>query len=452
MTRYNFENIRALLIRGFSDEELRRICYDVPDFRPVYDSLARQTGKAEIVDRLIEHAEAKLLIETLLTLAQKLNPRRFEKHQPYYDFTPVPATPSSIFEKPQAEVASVIIPSWVLNLPQPQPILHSHSGINAALRGYTPFANPGAEYELEYLFGKVGCFWSQHPAYAVISAAFYPQVVVAPTGSGKTAFASALTQIGNVEGNPLEGSFPISISGNPRTVKEMQGPFTYALLNFVQVNSSILLALSVPEQQFLLRLLVNGLGIDIVTVRLAQATRTSRDLANLIEQAGHRAKFGHTQWLSQVQQCLALLGFERAILAIDFNQSGATDLKFWSQNILRWATYALIIKLFLPENLGQQLSKISDQVELLSLTWHADQIAAMVQWRFESLARLTGIRANLEFLFDDSLYPQFLAQAQGNPGRLARLWRYLFEDHLNFSPIRSTFISDNLARAVEKLK
>lgn len=83
MTEYNLANIRTLLIEGFSAEELRRLCYDVPNFRPVYDSLAQNSGKAEIVDHLLEYAERKLLLNDLLSLAKKYNPARYRSHQPY---------------------------------------------------------------------------------------------------------------------------------------------------------------------------------------------------------------------------------------------------------------------------------------------------------------------------------------------------------------------------------
>jgi hypothetical protein len=88
---YNLANLRDLLLRGFDDSDLRRLCHDVPEFRPVYDQLARSTGKAEIVDRLIEHAEKHLLVDTLLALAKKQNPARFEEHGPYYDGDPTDA-------------------------------------------------------------------------------------------------------------------------------------------------------------------------------------------------------------------------------------------------------------------------------------------------------------------------------------------------------------------------
>jgi nucleoside phosphorylase len=89
---YDLRKIRALLTEGFTDTELRRLCYDVPDFRPVYDELAGHTGKANIIDHLIEYADQKLLLDTLLELAKEINPARYEKHQPYYnpsgDLTP----------------------------------------------------------------------------------------------------------------------------------------------------------------------------------------------------------------------------------------------------------------------------------------------------------------------------------------------------------------------------
>ncbi len=81
--QYDFKNIRALLIEGFTDEELRILCFDVPVFKPVYSQLAKGTGKTEVVQQLLEFAEQKELIETLLNQAKKDNPAKYEKYQPY---------------------------------------------------------------------------------------------------------------------------------------------------------------------------------------------------------------------------------------------------------------------------------------------------------------------------------------------------------------------------------
>ena len=35
-TYYNFANIRAMLLEGYSNEELLRLCFDVPEFQSFY--------------------------------------------------------------------------------------------------------------------------------------------------------------------------------------------------------------------------------------------------------------------------------------------------------------------------------------------------------------------------------------------------------------------------------
>lgn len=80
MADHNPGKIRALLVDGFTGEELRRFCYDTPAFRPVYDDLAANSGKAEIVDRLLEYAERKGLLDPLLAWAAESNPARYRTY------------------------------------------------------------------------------------------------------------------------------------------------------------------------------------------------------------------------------------------------------------------------------------------------------------------------------------------------------------------------------------
>lgn len=103
---FNLRNIRTLLTQGFTDEELRHLCYDNPEFRPVYEQLAQVTSKGGIVQELIEYAERKELMETLLAVAKELNPARYEKLQPYYGIHIEPAPSSGIPGKSHGPIAS----------------------------------------------------------------------------------------------------------------------------------------------------------------------------------------------------------------------------------------------------------------------------------------------------------------------------------------------------------
>ena len=85
--QYHLRHIRALLTEGFTPEQLRRFCYDTPEFRPVYDQLAQGTGKAAIIDHLIEHAERYILFAPLLDWAKEENPTQYERYQPYEGMT-----------------------------------------------------------------------------------------------------------------------------------------------------------------------------------------------------------------------------------------------------------------------------------------------------------------------------------------------------------------------------
>lgn len=129
---YNIENIRRLLVEGFTAKEIRRLCYDTPVFRPVYDELAENTGKGSIIDHLLEFAEQKLQFELLLDKASVHNPPRFKKYQPYHNEPQKPGSYQRV--NLQADLAS-----WKEQLAQHQRnlnILREQAAIFAA--GETP--------------------------------------------------------------------------------------------------------------------------------------------------------------------------------------------------------------------------------------------------------------------------------------------------------------------------
>lgn len=94
---YDLNKIRALLLDGFSEEELRRLCFYEPEFKPLEAQLPQKASKAEIIDHLLKYVEQKLLMETLLAWAKKNNLARYEEYQPYENTsTPNPTAPDDV--------------------------------------------------------------------------------------------------------------------------------------------------------------------------------------------------------------------------------------------------------------------------------------------------------------------------------------------------------------------
>ncbi len=83
---YHLNNIKTLLTEGFSEEELRDLCFFETQFRPVHDLLPPQNGnKRKIIRLLIGYAVQKGLQDDLLTWAAETNPAAYQKYQPYLD-------------------------------------------------------------------------------------------------------------------------------------------------------------------------------------------------------------------------------------------------------------------------------------------------------------------------------------------------------------------------------
>jgi hypothetical protein len=83
--RYFYKNIRALLTAGFTDEELRILCFEEPEFRVVYENWPRGASRATFVQDLIDRAERRVQLDRLLELAKEQNPAQYKANQPYYE-------------------------------------------------------------------------------------------------------------------------------------------------------------------------------------------------------------------------------------------------------------------------------------------------------------------------------------------------------------------------------
>ena len=79
---YDLAAIRRLLLASFTAEELRRFCWDRPSFRPVVADFGPGSNKNDMVDRVLEHCETRILFDTLLHDVAQIRPRQFSRFAP----------------------------------------------------------------------------------------------------------------------------------------------------------------------------------------------------------------------------------------------------------------------------------------------------------------------------------------------------------------------------------
>lgn len=125
--KYNTEQIRQLLIDGFTSTELRQLCYD--HFKETYEKFATNTGKEEIVALLVEYADRHLRLDELLDWARNKNPAKYRIYEPYfteifYIPPPPPSLPRWIYWAGGIFLLGIVTTFWVLitiRPPQPTP-------------------------------------------------------------------------------------------------------------------------------------------------------------------------------------------------------------------------------------------------------------------------------------------------------------------------------------------
>ena len=91
----NIAAIRKLLLAAFTPEELRRFCWDRPQFRPVVARFGPRQGLDDMVDRVLEHCETRLLWPEFLDEVKSHNPRQYARFESELRRTPVSAKTSS---------------------------------------------------------------------------------------------------------------------------------------------------------------------------------------------------------------------------------------------------------------------------------------------------------------------------------------------------------------------
>ena len=101
---HNIAAIRQLLLAAFTPEELRRFCYDRPEFRPVVRRFGPGHGLDDMVDELITYCDTHLLFGELLSQVRQANPGQYARFAPYRSREPNTTTaPTLAVPAPEQE-------------------------------------------------------------------------------------------------------------------------------------------------------------------------------------------------------------------------------------------------------------------------------------------------------------------------------------------------------------
>jgi formylglycine-generating enzyme required for sulfatase activity len=107
---YNIAAIRQLLLAAFTPEELRRFCYDRPDFRPVVDLFGPGLGFSAMVDQVVEYCDRRVLLDELLAEVKQTNPRQYARFEATLLVTRLEKPPAETVIKPTTDKPSIARP------------------------------------------------------------------------------------------------------------------------------------------------------------------------------------------------------------------------------------------------------------------------------------------------------------------------------------------------------
>ena len=105
---YHFGNIRAFLRESFSLEDLFNLCFDTPELQQVYEERPTNTSAGSFARLMVEYADKKALVETLLEAAKEKNPSMYAKHEPRFHIEPI--IDANYQDESRVESSAIVLP------------------------------------------------------------------------------------------------------------------------------------------------------------------------------------------------------------------------------------------------------------------------------------------------------------------------------------------------------
>jgi len=80
--RYNIAAVRALLGDGMREPDIRSLCQERSEFRPLLRDISSEASLTRMIELLVEFCQKRLLFPELLSEIQGRNPRQFARYRP----------------------------------------------------------------------------------------------------------------------------------------------------------------------------------------------------------------------------------------------------------------------------------------------------------------------------------------------------------------------------------
>ncbi len=267
-----------------------------------------------------------------------------------------------------------------------------------------------------------------------------PVLIVGQPGNGRTALGLALTRYAHREKKVL-GAF----HNGPATLPDVQRDLALELVRFARWRSVWLFWLEREERDLLARLLLTVLDARWLYTQMgapepgqfaeatagqadtwkSQASLELRLLRQSVERLALERPIPTPQWFLGFATCAQRLKFERVRIALDL---GATDWTKWREKQLpaflriSQENYPVPVQfIILTPDEDQVVTSSVEGVELRVLSWSAGvegSLSHMLRHRLE--------RCKVPLDSFETRFPRWVDvvdSAQGNPRRLAEIWR-----------------------------
>lgn len=303
-----------------------------------------------------------------------------------------------------------------------------------------PFCYDRAEDDEAILFPNV--YWNEFGLFERVSQTNKTTLVAGELGIGKTAMALAL---GKYQYSP--NTLATYLPGLPEE-GDIECALTNALFDFIRFHPAMLRNLGRDERTLLASVLANILDSQIVLAKLEAVPM--HEIPYVYEVEGEERKkresilhsqlqffrevvmalppqksFSHRAWGDALVQCAQALDFQPPIrIVIDANSNQCAE---WLDRVIlprvaQWRMMNIVATIFVPNSV-ELPTENSDWLGYLPFTWTTDELANLLDHRFEQIIEMQGKQLKRNSVIQDDFWKSMIVRTNCNPGVFMRTAR-----------------------------